>query len=147
MLQVQRQYLPFIKADVPTIAQWFSYKTSGRNLSFDIPSLLEDDFLGLALWVLFTSQNNYYFNIRAVVTNKTKGVTKSCEIPVYCIRGTEVYSLVRCFGGNEISIGTGDRIEISFLRQLYSYRGQVELPNVEGKVEMFLRICILVFIF
>ncbi|KAL1822028.1 hypothetical protein ACET3Z_008806 [Daucus carota] len=138
-LQVRRHFLPmFNKGDVPKIAEWFTYKSNGRTLRFDIPSLRGDNFLGLALWVRFTSKNNSLFNIRGVVRNETNGTTNYCWIPAYSYIGAQAYSLVGCISRNEISIGSGDKIEISFKRQLYSFNDQtpVTVNYEEVKVEM-----------
>lgn len=141
MLQVTdviKHFLPSFKSEVPNIADWFSYKSYGRTVSFDIPPLLGDKFLGLALLVLFTCKNhNHHFTVKAAVTNKTNGTTKYCLIPVHITR-SEVYSLVHCINGDEISTRSGDRIRISFQRQLYSSNsdGEEEVPYEEVKVEM-----------
>lgn len=136
MLQVKRRFLYLFKVHVPKIAKWLSYKSRGRTLRFSIPSLLGDNFLGLALWVLFTSKNDYHYSIRAAVTNKTNGITKYFWIPVYCIAGDEVYSLVKCISKEEISITSGESIDISFERQLYSFDGEREVNYEQVKVEM-----------
>lgn len=127
-LQVRRLFQSSSIVDVPVIPKWFSYKSSGCTVCFNIPPLLGDAFLGLALWVLFTSKNNNRFNIKANVTNKTNGTSFHCWFPVFCSRGAHARSLVKCISGEEISITTGDRIEISFQRQLYSFDGDVEVP-------------------
>lgn len=115
-----------LEQSVLKIAECFSYKSSERTVSCDIPPLLEDDFLGLALWVLFIicKDRTNRFSISAVVTNKTNGMAKNFAIPVFCIGDAEVYSLVRCISGAEISVRSGDRIQILIKRQLYGFDGE-----------------------
>lgn len=117
------------------VSKQFSYRSIGSKLRFNIPPLLEDNFLCLALWVLFTSKNDYRYSISAAVTNQTNGFSMGYLIPVYSNgTGVQEYSLSRCIHRDEIPLTTGDRIEISFQRQLYDSNGE-EAPLKEVKVE------------
>lgn len=138
MLQVE-QFSSF-KANLSNteIAEWFSYKRSGSAVSFDIPPSLEDNFLGVALWVVYTCKKAVRFSyIRAVITNKTEGVTNNYDIivpyasvgevqsRVECIKRSgdsvgEVKSEVQYIGEETISAKCGDRIMVSFQSLLYS---------------------------
>ncbi|XP_074378551.1 uncharacterized protein LOC141720094 [Apium graveolens] len=137
-VQVKRQFFSLFKDRLTNFErpEWFSYQSGARTLSFDIPPLLGDSFLGLAIWVLFKSKNYNRFNIKAVVTNKTSGLTKYYWIPVFCIGWEEVFCLVKCISIDKFSITSGDRIEVSFSRKLYGFSGEKELPFEEVMVEM-----------
>ncbi|XP_074343260.1 uncharacterized protein LOC141682461 [Apium graveolens] len=139
VIDVRKHFLPFYKVEVPKIADWFSYKSSGRTVSFDIPTLSADKFLGLALSVLFTSKSNRHnYSMKADVTNITNGTTRSCLIPVFAgIKGEEVYYVVKCIRGDFISMRSGDRIKILLQRQLYNLGGDEVVGYEGGKVEMF----------
>ncbi|KAL8128049.1 hypothetical protein AgCh_014842 [Apium graveolens] len=107
---VLKHFYPLTKAASPKIADWLSYKSSGHAVSFEIPPLLGDSLLGLAISVILTCKNhNRSFDIKASVTNQTNGTTK----------------------GDEISIRSGDRIKISLRRQLYCL-DRVEEVAYEG---------------
>ncbi|XP_074380950.1 disease resistance protein Roq1-like isoform X1 [Apium graveolens] len=125
-----KQFLPSDKVELPKIAEWISYKSTGRSVCIvDIPTMPADNFLGLALSILFRSgTGKFNFSIKAVVTNQTNGTTKSCLIPVYgSSRGGEVSYVAKCIRGDEISIRSRDRIQIVLQRQTFSLDAKVEL--------------------
>ncbi|XP_074341984.1 disease resistance protein RPV1-like isoform X2 [Apium graveolens] len=101
------------------IPEWFEHKnSSGCNLSFDIP--MGDKFAGVAFWVVC----NYidvlpegyplFPDIEALITNKTEGGTKH----ISTFWGGEPFTgegdVVLCVNGDEISVKSGDKIDVSF---------------------------------
>ncbi|XP_074380968.1 disease resistance protein Roq1-like isoform X3 [Apium graveolens] len=139
VIDVRRHFRPFYKVEVPKIAEWFSYASTGHTVSFDIPTLSADNFLGLALSVLLTGKHRHHrFIMKADVINITNGTTKSCPILVcLCNRTSEVYYAVKCIRGDEMSIRSGNRIKILLQRKLYDFNGLLEVPYEGVKVEMF----------
>lgn len=141
MSQVGRSYFSTFKAHLPNteIAEWFNYKSSGCTLSFDIPPNLGYDFLGVALWIVYTCKNTEPdSHIRAVlITNKTEGMTKNCDIyEPYHIVG-ELQSKIECLRGDRILVKSGDRIMVSIQSLLYCYSSEgVKVPCGEVKVQM-----------
>ncbi|XP_074380970.1 disease resistance protein RUN1-like isoform X5 [Apium graveolens] len=114
VINLRKLFLPFYKVEVPKIAEWFSYKSSGRTVSFDIPTLSAD--------------NNFLANSSLIPLS-----TKNAE--------REVYYAVKCIRGDKISVRSGDRIKILLRRQLYiTLSGEdhhvARVPYEEVKVEM-----------
>ncbi|XP_074380954.1 disease resistance protein Roq1-like [Apium graveolens] len=138
VLGLRKQFLRSNKVELPEIAEWISYKSTGRSVCIDIPTMPADNFLGLALSVLVSSKTRVTnFSIKAVVTNQTNGTTKSCLIPVYgSSRGGEVSYVAKCIRGDEIQIRSGDRIQIVLHRQTYSLNGFIEVPREGVKAEL-----------
>ncbi|XP_074380975.1 disease resistance protein Roq1-like isoform X1 [Apium graveolens] len=131
-----KQFLPSDKVELPKIAEWISYKSTGLSVCIDIPTMPADNFLGLALSVLFTSESNP-FSMKAVVTNQTNGTSKSCLIHLYnSNRGPEVCYVAKCIRGDEISVRSGDRIQIVLHRQTYSLNGFKEVLREGVKVKL-----------
>ncbi|XP_074381040.1 disease resistance protein Roq1-like isoform X1 [Apium graveolens] len=130
------QFPPSDKVELPKIAEWLGYKSTGPSVCIvDIPTMPADNFLGLALSVLFRSQTGVIdFSIKAVVTNQINGTTKSCLIPVY--GSTEVCYVAKCIRGDEISTRSGDRINILLQRQTYSLNGAIEVLDRGVKAEL-----------
>lgn len=132
-----KHFLHLLKAEVTKIADWFGYNSSGLTFYFDIPPPLGDDSLGLVFSFLFTCNNRYScFLTKASVTNKTNGTSKYCVIPVFKTRDYGAFSVVQCVSGDEISIRSGDIIEVSFVRQLFLSGGEEEVPFEGVKVEV-----------
>ncbi|XP_074380965.1 uncharacterized protein LOC141721773 [Apium graveolens] len=74
VLGLRKQFLRSNKVELPKIAEWISYKSTGHSVCIDIPTMPADNFLGLALSVLVRSKTGVTdFSIKAVVTNKTNG--------------------------------------------------------------------------
>ncbi|XP_074380495.1 uncharacterized protein LOC141721458 isoform X2 [Apium graveolens] len=138
VLGLRKQFPRSDKVKLPKIAEWISYKSTGRSVCFDIPTMPADNFLGLALSVLFRSETGKFgFSIKAVVTNKTNGTTRSCLIPVYKnIRDVDVCYVAKCIRGDEISVRSGDRIQIVLQRQTYSHDELKEFIREGVKVEL-----------
>lgn len=126
------------------IAEWLSYKCRGHTVSFDIPPNWGDNFLGLALWVVYkckaTRSSSYS---RAVITNMTVGITKNYNINVAEHTPDEVQSSLQCKTGENL-LAAGDRIEISCQKLLYPFDDDgrygfiwgENVPCGEVKVEM-----------
>ena len=116
MLQVGEHRRPF-EAHLPNteVAEWFDYKSSGCMVSFDIPESFGSNFLGLALWVVYTCKANKekWTSIKAVITNDTEGITENYPICVNIVVG-EARSKVHCITGEKISMKSGDKIKVSF---------------------------------
>ncbi|XP_017248549.1 disease resistance protein RPV1-like [Daucus carota subsp. sativus] len=115
-LQVGEHRRPF-EAHLPNteVAEWFDYKSSGCMVSFDIPESFGSNFLGLALWVVYTCKANKekWTSIKAVITNDTEGITENYPICVNIVVG-EARSKVHCITGEKISMKSGDKIKVSF---------------------------------
>ncbi|KAL8101499.1 hypothetical protein AgCh_033411 [Apium graveolens] len=119
------------------VAEWFSYKSNGRTVSLEIPPDLDDRFLEVALWIVYTCKTTNRFRpyIKAVFKNKTEVMKKS-----YCIYAPlnvvgEVHSRVECVRGDTISVKSGDRIKVSYQSLLYSTCDDgKEVPTGEVKV-------------
>ncbi|KAL1806113.1 hypothetical protein ACET3Z_029181 [Daucus carota] len=119
LLQVLKKCLRLYEAEVPKMVDWLSYESSGHTISFDIPPLLGDNLLGLALSMdLSCKELVSHLCIRAAVTHKTNGTTKYCVIPLHC-NGPQVYSLVQCISGDEISIRSGDAYRVDAPEVIY----------------------------
>ncbi|KAL8128277.1 hypothetical protein AgCh_015016 [Apium graveolens] len=116
----------WFEADLPNteVAEWFNYKSSGHTVSFVIPPSFESNFLGLALWVVFTckaSKEEGTF-MTAVIRNEALTVVG------------EAQSKIKCITGGNLLMKSGDRIKVSFSSLLYSsYKG---IPIGEVKVNM-----------
>lgn len=122
------------------ITEWFKYTNSGYKVSLEIPSMAEDDFLGVRLLVVFTCKTvDQYYNLRAIINNETEGRSDYYEIPVYCMRGAEVQTVVECIRAERISVRSGDKIEVLFQRILYSTNGAGAAE--ESYHEMKVNIC------
>ncbi|KAL8127969.1 disease resistance protein RML1B-like isoform X2 [Apium graveolens] len=133
-------FLQFPSSDqleLPKIAEWLGYESTGRSVCIvDIPTMPADNFLGLALSVLFTGESNP-FCVKAVVTNQTNGTITSCVIPVFSSnRGAVVCYVAQCIRGDGISIRSGDRIQILLQRQTYSLDGSELVLVKEAKTEL-----------
>lgn len=125
------------------IAQWFNYKSRGCTVSFEIPPILGDNFLGVTLWVVYKccsiykcKLTDFFCYIRAVITNKTAGTIEDYNIYAPIDSVGEVRSMVECIRKETISLKGGDKIKVSFQRFLYCFSGGVEFPYEEVKVEM-----------
>lgn len=119
MLQVRRDELSTFKATLQNskIAEWFNYKSSGSPLSFEIPSILGDNFVGVAFWVGYHSSFGLNSQVEAVITNKTEGITKNFKFYVFNYvfnTSDDVQTSVQCIRGDDISVKSGDKIEVSF---------------------------------
>lgn len=121
MLQVGQPRRPF-KADLPNreVAEWFNYKSSGHTVSFVIPPSFESDFLGLALWVVYTckASKEKPTYLRVVITNETDGTSENYPIYVHTVV-SEAQSTIKCITGKGISMKSGDRFKVSFPSLLY----------------------------
>ncbi|XP_074380789.1 uncharacterized protein LOC141721665 isoform X8 [Apium graveolens] len=108
---------PF-KADLPNteVAEWFNYKSSGHTVSFLVPPSFESNFLGLALWVVYTckacSTENWWDSpyMTAVIRNETEGITEKYLFDVQPVVG-EAQSTVKCITGGNLSVKSGERIK------------------------------------
>ncbi|KAL8158115.1 hypothetical protein AgCh_002714 [Apium graveolens] len=127
--QVDRDFFNSYMADVSNrkITEWFRYTNSGLKVSLEIPSIAEDDILGVRLLVVFTCKTvDRHYILRAVINNETEGRRDFYEVPVYCMRGAEVQTLVECIRAERISVRSGDKIEIVFFESLYASNGCAE---------------------
>lgn len=117
------------------VAEWFDYKSSGCTVSFDIPPSFGSNFLGLALWVVYTckAKEKWTHYMGAVITNDTKSITENYPINVNTLGG-EAQSRVHCITvtGEEISMKSGDRVKVFIPSLLYSdYELQVRIGKVK----------------
>ncbi|KAL8128293.1 hypothetical protein AgCh_015032 [Apium graveolens] len=118
---------PF-NANLPNreVAEWVTYKSSGHTVSFNVPPSFGSNFLGLALWVVFTCKSckgNLWPYMKAVITNETEGVTENYRIDVHVVVG-EAQSRVQYITGEKLSMKSGDRIKVSFPSLLYKEEGK-----------------------
>lgn len=112
-----RAYLP--NREIP---EWFTYTSRECKLSFEISPALGDNFLGIALWVVYKcKETDSPSNFKAVMTNKTKGTRKEFDIKVAIRNGVEVRSTVICKRAKDISVESGDRITVLIKRLLHCY--------------------------
>ncbi|KAL8128303.1 hypothetical protein AgCh_015042 [Apium graveolens] len=99
------------------VAEWFNYKSSGHTVSFVIPPSFESNFLGLALWVVFTckaSKEEGTF-MTAVIRNETEGITEKYYFDVLTVVG-EAQSKIKCITGGNLLMKSGDRIKVDQLK-------------------------------
>ncbi|KAL1822040.1 hypothetical protein ACET3Z_008818 [Daucus carota] len=117
-LQVGLDEFSSFEAHLPNreIAEWFSFKSCGTTVYLDIPRVLGDDFLGVALWVVYTCKTAMFdLWIRAVITNMTEGSEEEYDMYAQTAKRVgEVQSLVKCISGDDILVRSGDRIKVSF---------------------------------
>nr|XP_017226398.1 PREDICTED: disease resistance protein TAO1-like [Daucus carota subsp. sativus] len=117
-LQLGRGYNKAFRATLQNreIAEWFDYKNrEGCTLSFHVPPNLGDNFVGVALWVVYKCSPDRWSRVEAVITNKTED-TIAAPITIgfnYDIKD-EVQSSIHCIRAEDISIKNGDKIMISF---------------------------------
>ncbi|XP_074380754.1 disease resistance protein RPV1-like [Apium graveolens] len=129
---------PF-KATLPNreIAEWFDYKSRGSAVSFDFPPVLEDKFLGLALWVVYTCidivDDSY---ITVAITNKAEGLTVDCDIFVHARTKDVIQSSIVCTTVNKILAKKGDTIEVMFQSSLYPYSHEDPVAFASGEVKV-----------
>nr|XP_017225564.1 PREDICTED: TMV resistance protein N-like [Daucus carota subsp. sativus] len=94
------------------IAEWFDYKNRGGcTLSFHVPPTSGDNFVGVALWVIFKS--SYQNNFKVVITNKTEKTTTTAPITLGYIDVDDVVSTIYCLREEDV-LKSGDNIMISF---------------------------------
>lgn len=139
MLQVGGDDISSFKAELPNrgIPEWFGYKSSGCTLSLDIPPTLGENFLGVAIWVVYeyNATDPSYSYVKAVVRNKTEGITKNYKFnaPTDCVG---VQSSIQCIRREDISLKSGDRMKVSFQRFLFTDDEGAEVLTGEVNVEM-----------
>ncbi|KAL8128307.1 hypothetical protein AgCh_015046 [Apium graveolens] len=125
------------EANLPNteVAEWFNYKSSGHTVSFVIPPSFESNFLGLALWVVYTckASKEEWTSMRAVIRNETEGITEKYLFDVQPVVG-EAQSTVKCI--RNLSVKSGERIKVSFSSLLYSYVEDDPIAIGEVKVNM-----------
>lgn len=131
-------YFPF-SADLPDreVAEWFDYKSSGNAVSFEAPSSFGANFLGLALWLVYTckaSDLHGSLYIKAVITNVTEDITENYPISVRSVVG-EAQSRVECIPGEEIFVESGENMKVSIHTRVYS-DFEFEVPVGQVKVKM-----------
>ncbi|KAL8123133.1 hypothetical protein AgCh_011213 [Apium graveolens] len=132
------QSRPPFRADLPNreIAEWFTYKTSGRAISFDIPPSFGSNFSGLALWIVYTCKSKEdLIYMRSVIAKEAEGVTEKYPIYVQNVVG-EAQSTVKCITGGKLLMKSGERIKVSFPSLLYTDYDDGEVPIGEVKVKM-----------
>ncbi|KAL8128302.1 hypothetical protein AgCh_015041 [Apium graveolens] len=140
-LQGRQPNLPF-EADLPNteVAEWFNYKSSGHTVSFVIPPSFGSNFLGLALWVVFTfkscKENQWTPYMRAVIRNDMEGKTENYHIEVLAVVG-EAQSMIKCIPGGKLSMKSGDRIKVSFSSLLYDRFKEVPVGEVNINMSGF----------
>ncbi|XP_074378550.1 uncharacterized protein LOC141720093 [Apium graveolens] len=137
-LQVGKDNFPSFRATLPNmeIAGWFSHKRTGRAVSLDIPPNSGDNFLGVALWVVYKCKTTVPLSyIRAVIINETEGTKKNHDILIHTDT-VSVQSNVECIRGDRISLRSGNRLHVSFQKSLYSSKGYLKVPTGVVEVEM-----------
>ena len=124
------------------IPEWFNYTSRECKLSFQISPALGDNFLGIALWVVYKcKETRRTSKFRAVITNKTKATGKDVDIDIAVRNGVELRSVVQCIRAKDMSVESGDRITVSIERILYCYTSnednleQKKVPSGEVEVE------------
>ncbi|KAL1822044.1 hypothetical protein ACET3Z_008822 [Daucus carota] len=115
------RYCPF-SSQLPNreVAEWFDYKSGGHTVSFDIPPISGSNFLGLALWLVYTCKPTHLDStyIRAVISNKMESITANCRIHLHPVGG-EAESSVQCIRGEKIPVKSGDRVKVTFGSLMY----------------------------
>ncbi|KAL8091691.1 hypothetical protein AgCh_034087 [Apium graveolens] len=110
------------------VAEWFSYK-SWHTVSFDIPLSLGENFLGLAFWVVSKCICcDASSVITAVITNETNGIRSHRTIGTPDVIVGEVQSVVESIRGEDISLKSGDNVNVRFHQE--NGMGEVESCGV-----------------
>ncbi|KAL1822042.1 hypothetical protein ACET3Z_008820 [Daucus carota] len=124
------------------IPEWFNYTSRECKLSFQISPALKDNFLGIALWVVYKCKETQSpSKFTAVITNKTKGTREHVDIDVALRNGVELRSTVQCKRAQDMSVKSGDQITVSIKRKLYCYISNEDdfggkwVPSGEVEVE------------
>lgn len=142
-LQVISYDSVLFRADLPNreVAEWFSYKSIGSTVSFDIPPILGDNFFCIAIWVVFKLKNTCQrsSHMKLLVTNKTKGTEGKYPFRVRTHILREVQSKIKGIRGDHISVESGDRIMVSFPSFL-NY-GFICDDIVGGEVKVKVKMC------
>ncbi|KAL1822045.1 hypothetical protein ACET3Z_008823 [Daucus carota] len=120
ILQGARYYLFTSHLPNREVAEWFDYKSSGHTVSFDVPPSSGSNFLGLAIWLVYTCKPTHVDStyITAVISNKTESITANCRIHLHPVGG-EAESSVQCIRGEKIPVKSGDRVKVSFGSLMY----------------------------
>ncbi|KAL8118027.1 disease resistance protein RUN1-like isoform X2 [Apium graveolens] len=137
-LEIQ-SYFPF-SADLPNreVAEWFNYKSTGHTVCFDVPPSFGSNFLGLALWVVYTcNAKEIWTYVSAVITNETEGITENHPIYLQTVVG-EAQSSIQCIRGKKLSMKSGDTVKVFISSLLYSgYKVDMGASIGKVKVKMF----------
>nr|XP_017242468.1 PREDICTED: TMV resistance protein N-like isoform X2 [Daucus carota subsp. sativus] len=120
ILQGARYYLFTSHLPNREVAEWFDYRSSGHTVSFDIPPSSGSNFLGLAIWLVYTCEPTHVDStyITAVISNKTESITANCRIHLHPVGG-EAESSVQCIRGEKIPVKSGDRVKVTFGSLMY----------------------------
>ena len=117
------------------IAEWLDYKNKGGcTLSFDVPPYLGDNLIGVALWVVYKCSCDGWSKVKAVITNKTQGMTTTSRTDTcYGTKG-DLQSSIHYIRAEDISIKSGDRIIISYPKAEVNMCGAHILKHPSGLV-------------
>ncbi|KAL1822041.1 hypothetical protein ACET3Z_008819 [Daucus carota] len=102
---LQARLLFSFRADLPNrmIPGWFNYTSRECKLSFQISPALGENFLGIALWVVYKcKETRSPSNFKAVITNKTTATGKDVDIDLAVRNGVELRSVVQCIRAKDI---------------------------------------------